>query len=103
MPYLKQFQERIREISGLEDETKYAVKDAVPDVSYCLRRRADGSYLFLCVNNMRTPVEATFTFALEKYPRFMTDNINRNDRAWFNGNQVKVKFAPFGVHAYIFK
>ncbi|MBE6381282.1 MAG: hypothetical protein E7047_10180 [Lentisphaerae bacterium] len=103
VPYLKQFQERIREISGMEDETKYIVKDAVPDTSYCLRRRADGSYLFLCVNNMRTPLEVTYTFALEKYPRYMVDNINRNDRVYFNGNQIKVKFAPFGVHAYIFK
>ena len=103
VPYLKQFQERIREISGMEDETKYVVKDAVPDTSYCLRRRADGSYLFLCVNNMRTPLEVTYTFALEKYPRFMVDNINRNNRVYFNGNQIKVKFEPFGVHAYIFK
>ncbi len=101
--YLKKFQERIREISGMEDETKYVVKDAVPDTSYCLRRRADGSYLFLCVNNMRTPLEVTYTFALEKYPRFMIDNINRNNKVWFKGNQVKVQFPPFGVHAYIFK
>ena len=55
------------------------------------------------MNNMRTPLEVTYTFALEKYPRFMVDNISRNNRAWFQGNQVKVKFEPFGVHAYIFK
>ena len=101
--YLKQFQERVREITGLEDEAKYVVKDAVPDVTYCLRRHPDGRYLLLCVNNMRTPVEATFTFGLPKLPRFMVDNINRNDKVWFKGNQATVKFAPFGVHAYIFQ
>ena len=101
--YLKQFQERVREITGLEDEAKYVVKDAVPDVTYCLRRHPDGRYLLLCVNNMRTPVEATFTLGLPKTPRIMVDNINRNDKVWFKGNQAKVKFAPFGVHAYIFQ
>ena len=63
----------------------------------------DGSYLLLAVNNQRAPLTATFTLDLPKAPRFMTDNINRSDKVWLKGNQATVKFAPFGVHAYIFK
>lgn len=101
--YLKKFQERVRELEGMEDAEVVSVsqRDAVPDVTYCLRKHPDGRYLLLCVNNLRTPVEATFTIDLPKLPRFMVDNINRNDKVWFKGKQAKIKFAPFGVHAYI--
>jgi len=101
--YLKKFRTRVREVEGEEDGVLERVKDAVPDVTYCLRKHPDGSYLLLAVNNQRAPLSATFTLDLPKAPRFMIDNINKSDKVWFKGNQATVKFAPFGVHAYIFR
>ena len=101
--YLRKFKTRVREVEGEEDGVLESVKDAVPDVTYCLRKHPDGSYLLLAVNNLRTPVTATFTLNLPQLPRFMIDNIDKSDKVWFKGNQAEVKFAPFGVHAYIFR
>ncbi len=101
--YLKKFQERIRLVEGLEDAAVVEVRDAVPDVSYCLRKNADGRYLLLAVNNRREPLEANFTFELPVMPRVMTDNINRSYRVWTKGKTAKVAFPPFGVRALIFQ
>lgn len=100
--YLRQFQERIRLLDGLEDAGTVKVKDAVPDVSYCLRRHPDGRYLLLAVNNLRTPVTANFTFALSGAPGEMVDNIH-GDRIRPEGNQAAIAFPPFGVRACIFR
>ena len=101
--YLQKFKTRVREVAGEEDGVLESVKDAVPDVTYCLRKHPDGSYLLLAVNNQRAPLSATFTLNLPQLPRFMIDNINKSDKVWLKGNQAQVKFAPFGVHAYIFR
>ena len=101
--YLRKFKSRVREVEGLEDGELVSVKDAVPDVSYCLRKHPDGSYLLLAVNNMRTPVTVNFTLDLPKPPKVMVDNINKSDKVYWKGNRAKVNFGPFGVHAYIFR
>ena len=102
--YLKKFQTRIRLVEGEEDGEVQAVEDAVPDVTYCLRKHPDGSYLLLAVNNTRAPLQAKFLIDLPKLPRFMVDNINQSDVVWLKGkNKVSLSFAPFGVHAYILR
>ena len=102
--YLRSFKNRVREVESTEDGVYQEVGDAVPDVTYCLRKhRTDGSYLLLAVNNMRTPVSANFEINLPNLPRFMIDNINRNDKVWLKGSKAKIKFEPFEVHAYILR
>ena len=102
--YLKRFKNRVREVESTEDGVYQEVGDAVPDVTYCLRKhRTDGSYLLLAVNNMRTPVKANFEINLPKLPRFMIDNIDRNDKVWLKGNKAVINFEPFEVHAYILR
>ncbi len=102
--YLKKFQRRIRLVEGEEDGEMETVEDVVPDVSYCLRRHPDGSYLLLAVNNMRTPLKAKFLIDLPRLPRVIVDNINKSDKVWLGGvGKVELSFAPFGVHAYILR
>ena len=102
--YLRKFKNRVREVESTEDGVYQEVGDAVPDVTYCLRKhRTDGSYLLLAVNNMRTPVTANFEINLPQMPRFMIDNIDRNDKVWLKGNKAQIKFEPFEVHAYILR
>ena len=52
---------------------------------------------------MRTPVTANFEINLPQMPRFMIDNIDRNDKVWLKGNKAQIKFEPFEVHAYILR
>ena len=101
--YLKMFKNRVREVSETEDGVMVEVKDAVPDVSYCLRKHPDGSYLLLAVNNMRTPVTANFNLNLPKLPRFMIDNINQSCKVWIKDKKAQVQFEPFEVHAFILR
>ena len=80
------------------------VEDVVPDVTYCLRKHPDGSYLLLAVNNQREPLKVKFLIDLPRLPRTMVDNINKSDVVWLKGNnKVTISFKPFGVHAYIFR
>ena len=101
--YLKMFKNRVREVSETEDGVMVEVKDAVPDVSYCLRKHPDGSYLLLAVNNMRTPVTANFNLNLPRLPRFMIDNINQSCKVWIKDKKAQVQFEPFEVHAFILR
>lgn len=102
--YLKKFQTRIRLVANLEDGTMEEVtKDMVPDVTYCLRKHADGRYLLLAVNNTKDAITVNFDIDVPKPPRTMTDSINASDTVWLKGNKASIKFEPFGVHAYIFK
>lgn len=50
--YLKKFRERVRLVQG-EEDGEVVTSDLVPDVTYCLRRHADGRWLLLAVNNRR--------------------------------------------------
>ena len=102
--YLRNFENRVREVESTEDGVFQEVGDTVPDVTYCLRKhRTDGSYLLLAVNNMRTPVSANFEINLPQMPRFMIDNIDRNCKVWIKGNKATVNFEPFEVHAFILR
>ena len=102
--YLRNFENRVREVESTEDGVFQEVGDTVPDVTYCLRKhRTDGSYLLLAVNNMRTPVSANFEINLPRMPRFMIDNIDRNCKVWIKGNKATVNFEPFEVHAFILR
>ena len=102
--YLRNFENRVREVESTEDGVFQEVGDTVPDVTYCLRKhRTDGSYLLLAVNNMRTPVSANFEINLPRMPRFMIDNIDRNCKVWLKGNKATVNFEPFEVHAFILR
>ncbi len=102
--YLKKFQNRVRLVEGEEDGEMQTVEDVVPDVSYCLRKHPDGSYLLLAVNNQREPLKVKFLIDLPKLPRTMVDNINQSDVVWLKGNpKVTLSFKPFGVHAYIIR
>ena len=101
--YLKKFQTRVRLVEGEEDGELQTVEDVVPDVTYCLRKHPDGSYLLLAVNNTRAPLQAKFLINLPKLPRFMVDNINQSNSVWFKGKKATISFGPFGVHAYILR
>ena len=102
--YLRNFENRVREVESTEDGVFQEVGDTVPDITYCLRKhRTDGSYLLLAVNNMRTPVSANFEINLPQMPRFMIDNIDRNCKVWLKGNKATVNFEPFEVHAFILR
>jgi len=99
--YLKKFRERIRLVEGEEDGQVREVRDAVPDVSYCLRRHPDGRYLLLAVNNRREPLEVVFTIAVPGRLEEARDVLNERTLNW-QGRRLSDRFLPFGVHAYIF-
>ncbi len=102
--YLKKFQNRVRLVEGEEDGEMQTVEDVVPDVTYCLRKHQDGSYLLLAVNNQREPLKVKFLIDLPSLPRTMVDNINKSDVVWLMGKKkVTISFKPFGVHAYIIR
>ena len=101
--YLKKFKTRIRLVEDQEDGVMEKVENAVPDVSYCLRKHPDGSYLLLAVNNMREAVTVNFTINLPGLPNSMYDNINKSCVVGIKGCKAQVKFEPFGVHAFIIK
>ena len=101
--YLKKFKTRIRLVEDQEDGVMEKVDNAVPDVSYCLRKHPDGSYLLLAVNNMREPITVNFTINLPGLPNSMYDNINKSCVVGIKGRKAQVKFEPFGVHAFIIK
>jgi len=101
--YLKKFKEFSRMMVGEKDGDIKLVKDAVPDVSYCLRRNpADGSYLLLVVNNRKEAVTVNFTVALDNLPATAKCAIDRHFIRIKN-NSFTDKFDPFDVHAYIIK
>ena len=99
--YLQKFQERVREVDGKEDAAVIKVKDAVPDVTYCLRRNVKtGKYLLLVVNNRRDAVNVTFVVDLPNMPPVLVDAIDYH-QVRVKGNRFTDEFAPHGVHAYI--
>ena len=99
--YLQKFQERVREVDGKEDAAVIRVKDAVPDVTYCLRYNPkNGKYLLLAVNNRRDKAEVTFVVDLPDMPPVLVDAIDYH-QVRVKGNRFTDEFAPHGVHAYI--
>ncbi len=102
-PYLQEFKERVRLMSNEEDGEVIKVRDAVPDVSYCLRRDPKtGKYLLLAVNNRREPVTVNFEIALSGLPAVMVDTLDCH-QVRLEGNRFRDEFMPFDVHAYVFE
>lgn len=101
--YLKEFPERIKLLPGEEDAPMVKAEvDAVPDCSYCLRRRPDNSYLLLACSNRKEPLEITFTLKdIPGLPASARDMINWHDVPIVNGT-ITETFEPFAVRAYVF-
>jgi hypothetical protein len=98
--YLKELPTRVRLIPGEEDgEMTQVSSHLVPDVSHCLRRAADNTYLLLAVNNRREPVRVTFTLALEALPEQALDLIAWREATVTEG-QLTAEIEPFGVRAW---
>ena len=101
--YLRKFKEFSRMVADEKDGDIQLVKDAVPDVSYCLRRNpADGTFLLLTVNNRREPLTVTFQLALDNLPPTAKCAIDRH-YVRIQNRSFTDSFAPFDVHAYIIK
>ncbi|MBE6368698.1 MAG: hypothetical protein E7056_00870 [Lentisphaerae bacterium] len=100
--YLKKFAARDELLSDVKVGTTITVTDFVPDASYCLRQREDGTYMLLAVNNRREEQEVEFNIALDKLPTEVKEVLSDRNVSIKN-NVLKDKFAPFGVHVYLFK
>ena len=108
--YLRKLPRLVREVYG-EEEAEMVETDAVPDVSHCLRRRPDNTYLLLAVNNRKEIVQVTFTLkdipglpetALELIEYAGVPIIKPKDSRRPDG-QIRDKLEPFGVRAYLIK
>ncbi|MFP3904865.1 MAG: phage holin family protein [Armatimonadota bacterium] len=97
--YLKELPKRVKIKPGEEDDETVKV-DCVPDVSHCLRRRPDNTYLLLAASNLRKPAQVTFT---------ISDIPGLPDEAWemidygpvpMDDGTITETFEPFGVRAY---
>lgn len=73
--------------------------DVVPDVSHCLRRAADNTWLLLAVSNRREPISVTFALEVESLPDSALDMVSWRDTAITNG-QISDKMEPFAVRAW---
>ena len=102
--YLKKFVVRDKLLPD-DDENGgvVEVEDFVPDVSYCLRKCADGRWLLLAVNNRREKIKVDFTLSLPFKPQSMVESIDNRSVAIGNDGKFSDEFTPFAVHAYIIK
>ncbi len=101
--YLKHFKVRIRLVEGEEDGDSIRAEDAVPDVTYCLRKHSDGRYLLLAVSNRREAITVNFKINLKNLPGHLRDAIDdRNIETNPEQGTFRDVFAPFDVHAYVF-
>ncbi len=98
--YLKKFVDRDELLADVKLGKKKTVKDAVPDVSYCLRRKADGSWMLLAVNNRREALDDVALTVDLKMPQTVREAISGKD-VKVAGNVIKDKFAPFDVKVYL--
>jgi hypothetical protein len=98
--YLKEFPVRVRTVA---DEAAAPTEQVpgVPDCSHVLRRRPNGSYLLLAVNNRKEPLK--MTFRLRDIPGLPThaSEILESRSVRIDGPRIRDEFKPFGVHAYI--
>lgn len=82
---------------GQEDE-EFDIRK-VKTITYILRRNpADQSILLLAANNSSQEETALFTF--EDLPCNYALDLSNGQRMGFSGN-IRVKFAPFSVRAYL--
>lgn len=99
--YLKEFEERVRLVESEEDGKMQEARVEVPDLSYCLRRHSDGSYLLLAVNNRREAIRVKFNTSLPGRLSEVKENLSGRKLHW-EQRQLEDRFEPFAVHAYIF-
>jgi len=99
-PYLQEFPARVRLVADEEAAERVEVS-AVPDCSYCLRRRPSNSYLLLAVSNRKEPMEVTFT--LTDIPGVPAEALELIDyrRVPIEDGRLADTFQPFDVRAYI--
>ena len=97
--YLKKFVARDELLADVKLGKKQLVKDFVPDISYCLRRKADGSWMLLAVNNRREALDVTLNVDL-KMPAKVKEALSGKD-VKVSGKVIKDKFAPFDVKVYL--
>lgn len=104
--YLKKFARRVRMVKDAkdkDDDTLVDTGDLVPDVSYCLRRHADGRYLLLIVSNRREILDnVVFNIELPGLPDEFVDVLSQH-HVKLKGKKFNDRFGPFDVRAYVFK
>ncbi|MFO7946503.1 MAG: hypothetical protein R6V19_06805 [Armatimonadota bacterium] len=97
--YLKELPKRVKIKPGEEDDETVRV-DCVPDVSHCLRRRPDNTYLLLAASNLREPAQVTFTISdIPDLPEEAWEMIDYGPVPMKDG-KITDTFEPFGVRAY---
>ena len=102
--YLKQFAVHDRLLNEDKENGGFVeVDDFVPDVSHCLRRRQDGCWLLLAVNNRREKVAVSFAMNLPFTPASMIEALDGRSVPVGKDGAFTDVFAPFGVHAYLIK
>ena len=98
--YLQELPVRVRLVPGEEDgEMARGDEHVLCDVSHCLRRAADNTWMLLAVSNRREPVEVTFTLDITGLPEKALDLI-----AWreidIEAGQIVEQMEPFAVRAW---
>ncbi|NLJ35025.1 MAG: hypothetical protein GX358_02125 [candidate division WS1 bacterium] len=98
--YLQELPVRVRLVPDEEDGEMARVEGHVLcDVSHCLRRAADNTWMLLAVSNRREPVEVTFTLDITGLPEKALDLI-----AWreidIEAGQIVEQMEPFAVRAW---
>jgi len=98
--YLTELPTRVRLVADEEDGEMTRVEgEAVPDVSHCLRRAADNTWLLLAVSNRREPVTVTFTLDIEGLPEKSLDLIQWREVNIADGT-IMDEMEPFAVRAW---
>ena len=96
--YLKKFATRDELLNDVKIGKKKVVADFVPDVTYCLRRKADGQWMLLAVNNRRDALDVAFTVK-SKMPATVKEELS-GKTVKVAGRVIKDKFGPFDVKVY---
>ena len=98
--YLRELPTRVRLVPDEEDGELTRVEgDVVPDVSHCLRRAADNTWMLLAVNNRLEPTEVRFTLNIDDLPEIALDMIDWRETDIEDGMLVD-EMAPFAVRAW---
>jgi len=98
--YLKELPTRVRLVPGEEDGEMTRVEgDVVPDVSHCLRRAADNTWLLIAVSNRREPMTVTFTLDIDGMPETALEMIDWRETPVADGAIVD-EMEPFAVRAW---
>lgn len=98
--YLRELPTRVRLVPGEEDGEMTRVEgNVVPDVSHCLRRAADNTWLLIAVSNRREPLKVTFTLDIDGLPEQALDLIRWQETVIQDGKIID-EMEPFAVRAW---